>query len=203
VESEERAQVEVEDSPAAGREAVQPDAEREGGIRFWAALAAILAAVAGLGLAAPVLALVAFASLVGAAASRLRGAGLGKLPVRAALDAAVRLTPHLFPLIVYWALVLPLHSEGASITFFQQATEIIPILLIGFVLEAGALELRGRSPVDWLLGFTTVAILIVGETYALIALAQDDPVHADIVTGAMAAGAAAIVVAAAMGRRTS
>ena len=59
------------------------------------------------------------------------------------------------------------------------------------VIEAGALRWR-RQSVDWLLSLVTVLILLVGETYALISLATNDPAHADIVAGAMAAGVVAL-----------
>ena len=77
------------------------------------------------------------------------------------------------------------------------------MLLIGYVIEAGALRWRSHS-VDWLLSLVTVVILLVGETYALVDLATDDPGHADIIAGAMAAGLVAILTAAVQGSaRTS
>ena len=47
-----------------------------------------------------------------------------------------------------------------------------------------------------------MTLLIAGETYALVAIANDEPAHADIVAGAMAAGVVAILAAAAQGVRT-
>ncbi|MGV1048752.1 MAG: hypothetical protein ACOYD4_09550 [Solirubrobacterales bacterium] len=72
------------------------------------------------------------------------------------------------------------------------------MLLIGYVIEAGALRWR-RQSVDWLLSLVTVLILLAGEVYALAALASDDPGHADVIAGAMAAGVVAILAAAIQG----
>jgi len=110
--------------------------------------------------------------------------------------------PFLAPTIVFVAVTWPLPSESATLAFQEQASQIIPVVLIGYVIEAGAIRWRARS-VDWLLSLVTVALLIAGETYALVAIANDDPVHADIVAGAMAAGVVAILAAAAQGVGTS
>jgi hypothetical protein len=102
------------------------------------------------------------------------------------------------PFIVFVAVTWPLASESASIQFQQQASEIIPVLLIGFVIETGAIRWRNR-PVNWILGLMTVLILVAGETYAFIALATDKPDHADVIAGSMAAGLVAILIAAIQG----
>jgi len=111
---------------------------------------------------------------------------------------AARLVPFVAPAITFVAVTWPLAETSASLRFQEQASQIILVLLIGYVIEAGALRWR-RQSVDWLLSLVTVLILLVGETYALISLATDDPAHADIVAGAMAAGLVAILAAAVQG----
>jgi CDP-diglyceride synthetase len=106
--------------------------------------------------------------------------------------------PFAAPFITFVAVTWPLAPESASLQFQQQASEIIPVLLIGFVIETGAIRWRNR-PVNWILGLMTVLILVAGETFALVSLATNDPNHADIVAGSMAAGVVAILIAAIQG----
>lgn len=114
--------------------------------------------------------------------------------------------PFLAPAIVFVAVTLALPSEVPNVAFQEQASQIVPVLLIGYVIEAGALRWRAQ-PVDWLLSLVTVAILLAGEAYALVAIAEHDPgsaggaAHADVVAGAMAAGVVAILAAALQGGR--
>lgn len=56
----------------------------------------------------------------------------------------------------------------------EQASQIILVLLIGYVIEAGAIRWRDR-PVNWILSLMTVGILLTGEIYALVDLATDSP----------------------------
>ncbi|HEX3238587.1 MAG TPA: hypothetical protein VHR18_00440 [Solirubrobacterales bacterium] len=107
--------------------------------------------------------------------------------------------PFLAPAITFIAVTWPLaESSSETLRFQEQASQILLVLLIGYVIEAGALRWRKHS-VDWLLSLVTVVILLVGETYALVDLATDDPGHADIIAGAMAAGLVAILTAAVQG----
>lgn len=111
---------------------------------------------------------------------------------------AAPIVPFVAPAITFVAVTWPLAESSASLRFQEQASQIILVLLIGYVIEAGALRWR-RQSVDWMLSLVTVLILLVGETYALISLATDDPSHADIVAGSMAAGVVAILTAAVQG----
>ncbi|MGC1166987.1 MAG: hypothetical protein WA862_12860 [Solirubrobacterales bacterium] len=107
--------------------------------------------------------------------------------------------PFVAPFLVFVAVTWPLPRESAeSLRFQEQASQIILVLLIGYVIEAGAIRWRDR-PVNWILSLMTVAILLAGEIYALVDLATDDPDHADIIAGSMAAGVAAILIAAIQG----
>ncbi len=111
--------------------------------------------------------------------------------------------PFLAPTITFIAVTWPLaESSSESLRFQEQASQILLVLLIGYVIEAGALRWRKHS-VDWLLSLVTVVILLVGEIYALVDLATDDPGHADIIAGAMAAGLVAILTAAVQGSAKS
>ena len=176
------------------------------------AIVSVAAAVLGAGVLGP---LVAAGALIWLVVYTLRRVGADPPPfppprfTLAWVIAAVRYigeliawaapyVPFLAPTIAFLAVTRPLPSETATLGFQEQASQIIPVLLIGYVIEAGAIRWRAR-PVDWLLSLVTVALLIAGETYALAAIANDDPIHADIVAGAMAAGVVAILTAAAQG----
>lgn len=106
--------------------------------------------------------------------------------------------PFVAPAITFIAVTWPLPKESEGLLFQEQASQILLVLLIGFVLEAGALRWR-RQAVDWLLSLVTVLILLAGEVYALVGLYDNNPNHADIVAGAMAAGVVAILTAAIQG----
>jgi hypothetical protein len=106
--------------------------------------------------------------------------------------------PFLAPLIVFVAVTWPLPEESEGLQFQEQASQIIVVLLIGYVIEAGAIRWRSR-PVNWILSAMTVLILVAGEVYALVDLASGDPGHADLIAGSMAAGLAAILIAAIQG----
>ena len=106
--------------------------------------------------------------------------------------------PFVAPFVVFVAVTWPLAQESASLRFQEQASQIILVLLIGYAIEAGAIRWRDR-PVNWILSLMTAAILLVGEVYALVDLATDTPDHADIIAGSMAAGVAAILIAAIQG----
>jgi hypothetical protein len=181
-------------------------------------LLAALSLLAGLGtallgiLAAPV-AIVAIVALVvyrlgifGDSAPRLPAprpslAWLGEL-ARFAWDFAVWAAPQVpfvAPFLVFVAVTWPLPRESApTLRFQEQASQIILVLLIGYVIEAGAIRWRDR-PVNWILSLMTVGILLAGEAYALVDLATDNPDHADVIAGSMAAGVVAILIAAIQG----
>jgi hypothetical protein len=107
--------------------------------------------------------------------------------------------PFLAPFVVFVAVTWPLPPESsASLRFQEQASQIILVLLIAYGIEAGAIRWRDR-PVNWILSLMTVAILLTGEVFALIDLASDDPGHADVIAGSMAAGVTAILVTAILG----
>jgi len=181
-------------------------------------LLAALALLAGLGtallgiLAAP-LALVAVGALVvyrlgifGESAPRFPTpspslAWLGELS-RFVVDFVVWAAPQvpfLAPFLVFVAVTWPLpHESAESLRFQEQASQIILVLLIGYVIEAGAIRWRDR-PVNWILSLMTVGILLAGEVYTLVDLATDNPDHADVIAGSMAAGVVAILIAAIQG----
>ena len=114
---------------------------------------------------------------------------------------AAPIVPFVAPAVVFVAVTWPLPATSDGLLFQEQASQILLVLLVGFVIEAGALRWRRRS-VDWLLSLVTVLILLVGEIYCLAALANADPSHADIIAGAMAAGVVAIGTAAIQGAGT-
>jgi hypothetical protein len=106
--------------------------------------------------------------------------------------------PFVAPFLVFVAVTWLLPQASESLRFQEQASQIILVLLIGYVIEAGAIRWRDR-PVNWILSLMTVGILLAGEIYALVDLATDNPDHADIIAGSMAAGAVAILIAAIQG----
>jgi hypothetical protein len=176
------------------------------------AIVSVAATVAGAGLIGPILALAGLAWLV---TYTLRRAGANP-PQPPAAELSLRwfgelwtylgelvrwaapIVPFVAPAVAFIAVTWPLPESSESLRFQEQASQIIPVLLIGYVIEAGALRWR-RQAVDWLLSVVTVLILVVGEIYVLVSLATDDPAHADIAAGAMAAGLVAIVTAAVQG----
>lgn len=190
-----------------------PDRERSAFGSAALAVLSVVATVVGVGLLGPLVAVVGLGWLV---TYTLRRVGvdppspprpelslgwlkelwdyLGRLVVWAAPSV-----PFVAPALTFIAVTWPLASSSSgSMRFQEQASQILVVLLIGYVIEAGALRWR-RQSVDWLLSLVTVLILLVGETYALVALATDDPAHADIIAGAMAAGLVAILTAAIQG----
>jgi hypothetical protein len=56
--------------------------------------------------------------------------------------------PFVAPAITFIAVTWPLPKESEGLLFQEQASQILLILLIGFVIEAGALRWR-RQAVDW------------------------------------------------------
>jgi hypothetical protein len=189
----------------------------DGGSAVLSGLLAALSLLAGLGtallgiLVAPV-ALVAVGALVvyrlgvfGESAPpfpppRPALAWLGEL-ARFVLDFVVWAAPQVpfvAPFLVFVAVTWPLPQESQSLRFQEQASQILLVLLVGYVIEAGAIRWR-RRPVNWILSLMTVGILLAGEIYALVDLATDNPDHADIIAGSMAAGVAAILIAAIQG----
>jgi hypothetical protein len=106
--------------------------------------------------------------------------------------------PFVAPFLVFVAVTWPLPQESESLRFQEQASQIILVLLVGYVIEAGAIRWRDR-PVNWILSLMTAGILLAGEIYALVDLATDSPDHADIIAGSMAAGVVAILIAAIQG----
>jgi hypothetical protein len=106
--------------------------------------------------------------------------------------------PFVAPFLVFVAVTWPLPQASQSLRFQEQASQIILVLLIGYVIEAGAIRWRDR-PVNWILSSMTVLILLAGEIYALVDLATDRPDHADVIAGSMAAGVVAILIAAIQG----
>jgi hypothetical protein len=106
--------------------------------------------------------------------------------------------PFVAPFLVFIAVTWPLPRESESLAFQEQASQILPVLLIGYVIEVGAIRWRSRA-VNWILSLMTVAILLAGEVYALVDLATENPDHADIIAGSMTAGVAAILIAAIQG----
>jgi hypothetical protein len=78
-------------------------------------------------------------------------------------------------------------QPAPALRFQEQASQIILVMLIAYGIEAGAIRWRDR-PVNGTLSLMTVAMLLAGEVFALIDLATDDPAHADVIAGSMAAG---------------
>jgi hypothetical protein len=164
------------------------------------------------GILAPPIALLAFASLVVYRLKIFRAsapdfptprptlAWLGELArfLAAFVTWAAPRVPFVAPFLVFVAVTWPLPRESQSLRFQEQASQIVLVLLIGFVIEAGAIRWRSR-PVNWILSLMTAGILLTGEIYALVDLATDSADHADIIAGAMAAGVVAILITAIQG----
>jgi hypothetical protein len=163
----------------------------------------LLAGAAALGPLAVVVGVASFAALLASVLGG--GGGLGLPPfqpslawLKSAAGALAPLLPFTVPFAVFVAVTWPLASKSESLQFQEQASQIIPVLLVGFVLETSAMRWGSRR-VNWILSLMTVVILLLGETIALISLWTRDHAHADVVAGSMAAGVAAILIAAVLG----
>jgi hypothetical protein len=176
------------------------------------AVASVAAAVLGAGVIGPLIALIGFVWLVtytlrrvGAnppepPRPRLSLSWLGEVAdyLGRLVAWAAPIVPFVAPALTFVAVTWPLPKESEGLLFQEQSSQILLVLLIGYVIEAGALRWR-RQAVDWLLSLVTVLILLAGEIYALVALYTNDPNHADVIAGAMAAGVVAILTAAIQG----
>jgi hypothetical protein len=107
------------------------------------------------------------------------------------------------PTIAYVAVVFILNEgmESASPDFFRATAEIIPVLLLALIIEAGALRIEGRGRIDIVANCVTAGYLIAGLTFSLYNLGEDSTRHADVVWASMAAGVAGLLVAAILGRQ--
>jgi hypothetical protein len=112
--------------------------------------------------------------------------------------------PQLVPVAAYTAIVLSLRGrlDDASAAFFSAATEVIAILLLALLLEAGTVWIGRIGRVDALLNSFTAGLLVLGLFVALYDLAESKHGHADIVYASIGAGVAGILVAAILGRPT-
>jgi hypothetical protein len=107
--------------------------------------------------------------------------------------------PFLVPTIVYTAMVLSLSGrlDDASTGFFNAATEIIAVLLLGLLLDT--VGFGRRAPFDPRLNCFTGALLVLGLFVALYNLAEGKNDHADIVYASIGAGITGVFVAAILG----
>jgi hypothetical protein len=114
-----------------------------------------------------------------------------------------KLAPAACPTIAYVAVVFILNEgmESASPDFFRATAEIIPVLLLALIIEAGALRIEGRGRIDIVANCVTAGYLIAGLTFSLYNLGEDSTRHADVVWASMAAGVAGLLVAAILGRQ--
>ncbi|HEX5608567.1 MAG TPA: hypothetical protein VFX45_00585 [Solirubrobacterales bacterium] len=176
------------------------------------AVVSVVAAVLGAGIVGPVIAVIGLVWLVTYTLRRV-GANSPEPPrprlsvewLGEVFDYLGRLVawaapsvPFVAPALTFVLVTWLLAPESEGLLFQEQASQILLVLTIGYVIEAGALRWR-RQPVDWLLSLVTVLILLVGETYCLVALATADPTHADVIAGALAAGVVAMITAAVQG----
>ena len=148
------------------------------------AVASVVGLVLGGAVIGPLIALVGFVWLVTYTLRRV-GANPPQPPRRPELSLAwlrelwdylgrliawaAPIVPFVAPAVAFVAVTWPLPQESDGLLFQEQASQIILVLLIGFVIEAGALRWR-RQAVDWLLSLVTVLILLTGEVYAIVAL---------------------------------
>jgi len=97
-------------------------------------------------------------------------------------------------------------SENGTIPFHEIGAQLIVVLLLALALEARFFGVRNSTErLDFLIPLYVMALLAIGEFYALRSLLNHEPRHAEMVGGAIAAGFAAVSVSALLGptRRSS
>lgn len=107
----------------------------------------------------------------------------------------------LFLPILAFELVSQLVGESAaSLAFDQVAAEVIAVFLLALALEARFFHLhRVKEPLELGAMLFTLILLGSGEFYALQGIATQQPDHADLISGAVAAGFVAVAIAALIG----
>jgi len=91
-------------------------------------------------------------------------------------------------------------SQDGTIAFHEIGAQLIVVLLLALALEARFFGVRDRTErFDLLVPLYVMALLAVGEFYALRSLLSEEPRGAEMVGGAIAAGFAAVAVSALLG----
>jgi hypothetical protein len=137
----------------------------------------------------------AFAVVVALAVSMVAA----RLDVAAAIQVLDALRV-LVPIVASSVVGALIGSRQGTFGFDEVGAQLIVVLLLALALEARFFRVRGdEERLDALAPFLVMALLAVGEAYALAGLLSGHPHHAEMVGGAIAAGFAAVAVSAIVG----
>jgi hypothetical protein len=106
----------------------------------------------------------------------------------------------LVPIIAFSIVGAVIGSRDGTLRFDDIGAQLIVVLLLALALEARFFRIRGdEERFDAVGVFFVMALLAVGEFYALAGVLSREPHHAEMVGGAIAAGFAAVAVSAVLG----
>jgi hypothetical protein len=123
--------------------------------------------------------------------------------VRSDLDSLISVIDELrfaFPLFAYLLVATFVASSPGTPTFHEIGAQIIVILLLALAIDARFFRLRSsRNRMDKAGILFTMAVLAVGEFFALHSVGTGHPKYAGVVAGAIAAGFVAVATSAFVG----
>lgn len=91
-------------------------------------------------------------------------------------------------------------ESSGSLHFDEIAAQVIPVFLLALAIEARFFRLNLiAEPLDLGAMLFTLLLLGSGEFYAMQAIANEQPEHADLIGGAVAAGFVAVSIVALVG----
>jgi hypothetical protein len=106
----------------------------------------------------------------------------------------------LVPIAAFSIVGAMIGARKGTLQFDEIGAQLIVVLLLALALEARFFRIRGdEERFDALGTLFVMALLAVGELYAMSGVLGGEPRHAEMVGGAIAAGFAAVAVSAVLG----
>lgn len=104
------------------------------------------------------------------------------------------------PVLAYAVILVLMGSTPGTTKFDEIAAQVIVVLLLALAVDARFFRLQAkRARLDTAGIVLTMMLLAVGEYCALRGLLTEDPTHAEIAAGAIAAGFTAVAISALAG----
>jgi hypothetical protein len=101
----------------------------------------------------------------------------------------------IIPVLVFSGVSLSMSNTAGNVQFDEIGAQIIVVLLLALAVDARFFRVRRDTDgYDMAAIFFAMAILAVGEYFALSGVLNDDPRHAEMIAAAIAAGFAAVAV---------
>jgi len=123
--------------------------------------------------------------------------------VRADVESLLRaldVLRSILPVVAFAVTSLFVGSSNGTVAFDEIGAQVIVVLLLALALEARFFRLhRVKEPLELGAMLFTMLLLGSGEFYALHGVAVAHSAHADVISGAIAAGFVAVAVAALTG----